>query len=219
MIFSGLDLGQSKDSTALACVDRIAVTPPIPKRRWRYEVKWLQAWELGTRYTKIAEDVGKLYQTPQLRGTCLVPDFTGVGRPVVDQLRASRVQARLVPVLTTGGKLVHEDTANACWNVPKQHLVSNLQVLLQAELVKWSAKLPLAVRLEKELADFRVTITRARNETFGAEASQHDDLMFALMLALWMGERDGGGLTDGIGTASGDDRVLAATAPPGVFAK
>jgi hypothetical protein len=224
MIFSGLDLGQAKDFPALVCVDRQPLTEPLPKRRWRYDVRHLQTWDLGTKYVapkgqpSIAADVAKLYGTPQLAGTTLVPDFTGVGRPVVDTLRAERVRARIVPVTTTSGKLVHEDVDNRAWNVPKKDLVGVLQVLLQANLVRWSPKLPLAARLEKELSDFRVTITRARNETFGAEASQHDDLVLALMLACWLGERDGGGLASGIGVPVDGAANAVESAPAGVFA-
>ncbi len=216
VIFSGLDLGQSKDFSALACVNRLPLAQPLPKRRWRYEVRWLQTWELGTSYVTIAADVGKLFARPQLAGSVLVPDYTGVGRPVFDQLKANRVRARLTPVLTTGGKLSHEGE-NGVWSVPKVELVSTLQVLLQAELVKIGTAVPLADRLRKELTEFRVKITKARNETFGADASQHDDLCFALMLAVWCGERDGGGLTSGIGTPPVGEGNVTETAPGGVF--
>lgn len=214
MIFSGLDLGQTKDSSTLAVLDRIALDKPTPKRRWRYEVRWLQAWQLGTSYPAIVSDVAKLYERPQLERTHLVADITGVGRPVFDMLKASRVRAALVPVLTTGGQLPHLDKETGGWSVPKRDMVATLQVLLQGEFIKWSAKLPLASRFERELSEFRVTITKARNETYGAAASQHDDLVFAVMLAAWLGERDGGGLQDGIGV---DDGSLFENAPREVF--
>lgn len=215
MIFSGLDLGQAKDFTALACVDRHPLPQPLPKRRWRYEVRWLKFWELGTDYVQIAADVARLFGTAQLAGSVLVPDYTGVGRAVFDQLRASRVRARMVPVLTTAGKLAHEQ--DGVWHVPKVELVSTLQVLLQAELVKIGTAVPHAERLKGELREFRVSITRARNEVFGAEASQHDDLVFAVMLACWLGERDGGGLASGIGTPPVGEGNVTETAGEGVF--
>lgn len=176
MIFTGLDMGQAKDFCALACVDRKPLDPPLPKRRWRYEVRWLQSWPLGTAYPVIADGVAALYARPQLAGSFLVPDYTGVGRPVFDMLKARRVAARLYPVLTHGGRAVSQDKDTGAWHVPKAELVSTLQVLLQAGLIAIEPKLKLTERLAKELQDFRVRITRAANETFGAEASQHDDL-------------------------------------------
>lgn len=217
MIVSGLDLGQSKDFTALACLDRQPAPAGSGRRRFRYDVVWLQAWELGTKYTDIAAGVKALYDRPQLARTRLATDFGGVGRPVYDQLKAVRVQARIVPVLLTAGKLVHKDEKSGSWNVPKRDLVAVLQVLLQANLLRWSTKLPLAPRLERELADFRVTITKARNETFGAEASQHDDLVLAVMLAAWLGEHDGGGDVAGIGVPAEGKANVVEGAPRGAF--
>lgn len=216
MIFSGLDLGQRKDYSALACVDRLPLAIPLPKRRWRYEVRWLQTWDLGTAYTKIADDVAALYARPQLAGTTLAPDYTGVGRPVFDLLKSKKVRARIVPVLTTSGKFSHQ-TDDGVWNVPKTELVSLMQVLLQAGLIRIESSLKLTPRLEQELSDFRVTITKARNETFGADASQHDDLLFAVMLGAWLGERDGGGLAAGIGTPPAGEGCAIESAPAGVF--
>lgn len=214
MIFSGLDLGAAKDSTALVCADRVPLETPTPRRRWRYEVRGLKAWQLGTKYTQIAADLQSLYQTPQLAGSVLVPDYTGVGRPVVDTLRSERVRARIVPVLTTSGSIPHEDSDSGGWNVPKRDLVATLQVLLQHGLIVVERSLPLAERLRKEMAEFRVTISKARNETYGAAASQHDDIVFALMLAVWMGEHDGGGIAAGI---SVDEGSVVDRAPREVF--
>lgn len=227
-IISGLDLGQQKDFSALACLDRKPLANPSAKRRWSYTCRWLQTWDLGTKYVappgqrSIAADVKALYETRQLSRSKLVADYGGVGRPVVDQLRAERVKAHLVPVSITGGKLAHRHEATRgnpveYWTVPKVDLVGTLQVLLQAGLLVVDDRLRLAGRLRKELSDFRVAVTRAKNEVFGAEASQHDDLCSAVMLAAWAGERDGGGAS-GVGTpAAGSGSVLEA-APDGVFA-
>ena len=44
--------------------------------------------------------------------------------------------------------------------------------------------------LIRELETFRVKITEAANETFGAwREGQHDDLLLAVALAAWAGER------------------------------
>lgn len=216
LFYSGLDLGQAKDFCALACAQRLPNPTPRPRRPWRYEVRHLEAWELGTSYVEVAGDVERRFAHPTLRGSALVPDATGVGRPVCDLLRSRRVKARLVPVLTTAGKIASR-TDDGVWNVPKVELVTTLQVLMQDGLVQVDPRLKLAGRLKKELQEFRVKITQSRNETFGAEASQHDDLVFSLMLAVWLGERDGGGVQAGIGTPPAGEGSAVESAPDGVF--
>ena len=217
MIFSGLDLGQAKDYTALACIRRIPLKDPVAKRRWRYECGQLLSWPLGVSYPTMAQDVGNVYKHDTMKGSYLVVDYTGVGRPVYDQLKVNQVQARMVPILTTGGKLVSQNKENGAWHVPKTELVSTLQVVIQSDLIKIHSGLKLADRLKKELADFKVKITKAANETFGADSSQHDDLVFALMLAVYYAEMNSGGLVEGIGTPLAGQGTLAESAPPGVY--
>ncbi len=217
LFYSGLDFGQAKDFCALACVKRVPNPTPRPKRAWAYDVLHLESWELGTSYVDIVGDVEKRFATPKLRGSNLVPDATGLGRPMCDLLRSRRVKARIVPVTTTAGKLASRNEETGIWNVPKVDLVTTLQLLMQDNLVRVDSRLKLAGRLKKELQEFRVKITTARNETFGAESSQHDDLVFALMLSTWLGERDGGGIQAGIGVPPAGEGTLAESAPDGVF--
>ena len=74
--------------------------------------------------------------------------------------------------------------------MPKKELVASLQVLLQTRRLKVAKTLPEAATLVRELETFRVKVTEAANETFGAwREGQHDDLVLAVALAAWMGER------------------------------
>jgi len=77
--------------------------------------------------------------------------------------------------------------------VPKIDLVGAIQSTLQSRRLKFADDLPLVPILEKELEAFRTKVTSDRNETFGAwRESDHDDLVLALALAVWFGERDSG---------------------------
>lgn len=221
---AGLDLGKVADFSALAVLEKRPAPVPTRRRRHLYAVRWLETWELGTPYSAIIAGVKARFDTPALRWSALAVDYTGVGTAVVEQIRGVRVPARLHPVLITAGHTVQApdlqaDPPRREWHVPKKELVSTLLVLLEAGLLKWDAKrLPNARRFEKELSDFRVSVTRSRNETFGADGSQHDDLVLAVALAAWLGEHTGGGDPRGIGTASAPPVASAAAAPPGVFA-
>ena len=192
--FVGLDLGQAQDFTALAVLTRPRLTgrESSVERKPPYAVPHLQRFPLGTPYPAIVSAVVDLLRTPQLRGSMLVVDQTGVGRPVVDMLRdgmRGRVTGHLVPVTITGG---HDVTRGerAEYRVPKKELVGVLQVLLQTRRLRIAQSLPEAAILVRELETFRVKIPEAANETFGAwREGQHDDLVLAAALAAWEGER------------------------------
>jgi hypothetical protein len=51
--------------------------------------------------------------------------------------------------------------------------------------------LPLTKTLESELGTFKVKITGAANETYEAwREGQHDDLVLAVAMAAWLGQRN-----------------------------
>ena len=96
-------------------------------------------------------------------------------------------------VTITGGNTPTHEGAN--WLVPKRDLVSTMQVLLQSRRLMVAEELPEAPLLVKELLDFQVKITMAAHDIYGAwREGQHDDLVLATALAVWFGERMGGGL-------------------------
>jgi hypothetical protein len=222
-LICGLDLGTVQDYSALSVLERLPAPVPTPKRRYQYRLRWLETWDLGTKYTDIVAGVAARFDTPALRWSKLAIDMTGVGVAVVDLVRAAKVQARVTPVVITGGHKTTVDPETRESHVPKKELVSTLMVLLQAGLVKWDVKaLKLAARLEKELAEFRVKVTKSANETFGGDKSSHDDLVLSLALACWLGEHSGGGDPAGIsvpdeGAGGGRGGSVVGDAPGGVF--
>lgn len=99
-----------------------------------------------------------------------------------------KLQAVLRPVTITGGFAVTPD-ANG-FHVPKKELVSVLQVLLQQRRLQVARALPHAATLVRELETFRVKITTSANEQLEAwRQRDHDDLVLALGLAVWVAER------------------------------
>jgi hypothetical protein len=182
--FSGLDLGQSQDYTALAVVER--ATRPDPERAgktvYHFAVRHLQRWPLGTACPAVAADVQALFAGPPLQDSALAVDQTGVGRAVVDLFRAAGIGASLRPFTITHGESGKGST------VAKKNLVGAVQVPLQAGRLKIAESLPLAPVLAEELGLFRVKVTASANETFEAwRERDHDDLVLALALALYVG--------------------------------
>lgn len=191
--FVGLDLGQAQDYSALVVLERPVVPVGTPRhlRRPAYDLRYLHRWPLGTAYPAIVKDVRTLLQQPPLPNSILMVDQTGVGRAVVDMLAEGlrgQVTCMFMPVtITAGQQATVSDTG--CFNVPKKILVGTLQVLLQSRRLRIGRSLPGAAALVKELENFRIKITNARQESFEAwRASQHDDLVLAVALAAWEGE-------------------------------
>ena len=181
-VILGLDLGQAADYTALAVLRQSAV-----EGFRRYEALAIKRWPLGTAYTEIVDAVGRLIAKHQLAGQDLVVDGTGVGRPVVDMIRKARTGANLRPVTITAGQ--KESCSDGYWHVPKVALISCTNMLLQNGRIAWNKDMPHVQTLVKELQNYRVKITASANESFNAREGAHDDLVLALALACWFGER------------------------------
>ncbi len=214
----GVDLGQQKDYTALAVVERHYVPmgevqedahyDPDTRRMvfesrqpvaLEYRCRHLERPPLGTPYADVVERV--LEVTRAVGGEPLVAvDQTGVGRPVTELLyrrmheafvanQASKVRPKLLPVTITGG-----DTATRGrdgYRVPKRDLVAAPLVLMQNGQLKIAEGLKLRETLVKELKNFRVKINiSTSHDSYEAwREGDHDDLVLALALSCWAGER------------------------------
>jgi hypothetical protein len=211
--FIGLDLGQTADPSAAAVLQR---QPPEAKPS--YHVRLMKRFPLGTPYTSIVTDMVKLCNTAPFKDACqLVVDQTGVGRPVVDMFRAAASMPRVVPVTITGGHTATFREEDRSFHVPKKDLVGCLQVLLQARRLLVAADLRDAELLVKELGNFRVKITAAANETFGAwREGQHDDLVLAVALAAWLADRAPANRFD-VGTSRGKTGSILDSIPSSAF--
>ena len=78
------------------------------------------------------------------------------------------------------------------WRVPKRDLVGAVQVPLQQQRLQFAEALPLTSVLTQELLTFKVTIDPATaHDSYAAwRERDHDDLVLALALAVWWGERE-----------------------------
>ena len=187
MFFIGLDLGQSRDYTALAILEKLEQLAPGEAGelggRAVYHVRRLERTR-GTPYPDIVARVKEIIG--KLEGASLVVDQTGVGAPVVDMFE----QAGLNPIgiyIHGGDRVTNErDT----YRVPKRDLVGVLQVLLQNGRLKVASELELADVLIREMLNFKVKIDPlTAHDSYSAwREAEHDDLVFAVALACWYGE-------------------------------
>jgi hypothetical protein len=186
----GLDLGQSRDYSALACVEQVEGDDGK-----EFNVRHLHRWPLGTPYTTpegepngIAEDLCELIEQAQ-REVILVLDATGCGRPVVDIFRRYGLGVKkLAPVTITAG--AHATCTGGWWTVPKRDLAGAVAVGLEQRTLRIAPGLKQVPVLAQELTTFRVKTTASGNETFESwREKDHDDLVLATALAVWFGAR------------------------------
>lgn len=196
MFVVGLDLGQAKDYTAISIVERTQVAPSeqrqytgFEKGGIRYDLRHLERVKLGTPYPDVVAHVATLLHQPALSGkTSLAVDATGVGPPVVDLLRMARLPSTVYAITITGGDVVIRLPDG--YRVPKRDLISTLQVMLHTGRLKVAESLPEAQTLVKELLAYKVKITDSGRDVYGAwREGQHDDLILATAMAVWLGEQ------------------------------
>jgi hypothetical protein len=186
-----LDLGRPHEFTALSVLERTEVPDPDkPERRVRhYAVRHLERLPPATPYPEVFTRLTELFAAPPLRGSRLVVDYTGVGRPVLDMLRKAKIGASINPLFVTSGKKSSSDDRGG-WLVPRQEIAATLQVLLQSRRLRVAPALPEATMLAKELAAFQVKMsTAAEMEMDAWRRGAHDDLVLAVAVAAWLGER------------------------------
>jgi len=175
--FVGLDLGQAADFTALAVVERLPsgfTVPMLTRTR-------------GRPYPEIVGRVTDLVTSPPLAGASrLVLDATGVGRPVLDLFRGAGLDAMAITI--TGANRVTGTMRNA--RVPKRDLVNVVLLALQAGTLTIPAELEHTATLARELSEMRRKVSASGHDSYGVwRDGEHDDLVLALALALWLAER------------------------------
>jgi len=180
--FVGVDLGQSRDYTAVAVAEKVE---PGDGGEYELHVRHLERFR-DVLYPDVAKRAKGLMAALELRGrTALAVDATGVGAAVVDMLRKSGLAFDAVTI--TGGDTESHGTTYSDWRVPKRDLIGGLQVLLQSGRLKIASQLEHAETLKRELLNFRVKVNISTgHDSYEAwREGDHDDLVLATSLAAW----------------------------------
>ncbi|MBL8176005.1 MAG: terminase family protein [Bryobacterales bacterium] len=193
--FIGVDVGQSRDYSAIAIVERATVISG-PQDRITYEwpkttlrtLRFLHRVPLGTSFAGIAALVAAITRHPAIQGGSnrLIVDGTGVGRPVVEQIRSHHPDPILHTVIITSGS--NETRTGDTHGIPRKTLLGLLELSLQNSAFKISRGLPLANALLEELNNLQRDPDNPYNDELRpVRPSIHDDLVFATALAYWRG--------------------------------
>lgn len=200
----GLDLGQANDWSALVVVEQSAIEGAPTTARWLYNVRHVDRVR-RVKYDKVAERARDLVE--RLGAAVLVVDKTGVGAPIVDLLSRFGIRSEVVPVTITGGDSPVKHGGE--WSVPKRDLASTVAVCLQTDRLRIGPEVPHAETLVREMQNFRVKVSLSGADTYEAwRSADKDDLVLAVALAVWYGEKalsftlddvGGGGVRDAFG--------------------
>jgi len=118
----------------------------------------------------------------------LIMPYCGVGKPVGDMFRLAHLPCSLYLIFVHGGNAVSWD--GHMIGVPKRDLIAAAQVLLQDNRLKIAENMPDTATLTRELQNYHVKIdpVTAHDSYAAWREGVHDDLVFAVSLAVWLGE-------------------------------
>jgi hypothetical protein len=186
---AGLSLGQANESTGFAVLERRC---PEADGRTRteaaYAVRHLVRYPPGTPYAAIVGALTGVFADKPLKGSPLMVDQTAVGRGVYELFWNGRTGASVQGLTVTSGFGAGTDDRGGQL-VPKKDLVGALQVLLQAKRLKVAPALEYATTLAEELQQFRLKAVPLTDDVVEWRERPHDDLVFAVAVAAWQGER------------------------------
>lgn len=184
----GLDLGQSADYTAGCLLEKKTYPSDFVGPQYaKFRCTSLRRWPLGVDYVDVAKDA------VDLNPDVIVPDFTGVGRPVVDIMRREArnrgFEGKIRPVTIAASDArvkLKTEARGSHWLVPKADLITSIAVMQQRRLLVLP-RVPETELLLTELAQFQVRFSKHANVQFGNSpgARHHDDLVIAAGLASW----------------------------------
>lgn len=176
----GLDLGKNRDPTALALIES-DLDDDIDRLRG------LHRFKLGTPLTQLPALLKPHLTAPPLAGRVRIAiDATGIGGAIVELFREQLPRIDVYAVTITSGASV-SGTRNDP-HVPKQDLIATTSVILEQGWLRIAKAMRETETLRDELLSFQQSTTEHGHDTFGAPSGQHDDLVIALSLALWLRE-------------------------------
>jgi hypothetical protein len=183
----GVDLGQAAEHSALCLLERTEHANGDDKPIRRFGCPYLKRWPLGTAFPAILTEITALVKRPALRECTLVLGATGLGLPLIDMFRRAKLPVKLEPVFIRTGQ--DETVANRVHHVAKVSLISSVLLPLQERRLVFAQSLPDVLILIKELQNYRTKTTQPTNDLIDIREGQNDDLVVALGLGCWWGER------------------------------
>lgn len=158
--YAGVDFGKHQDYSTVAIVK---------KENSTIQLVYLHEFELGTAYTAVINHLVRAQQKFQLQDTLV--DQTGLGEPVLDELKAqgfTNARGLTFTVKT------------------KEELLTTLKLAMEQKRLK----LPYNRRLCQQINEQQYEYSRSGHLQFSHPEGSHDDMLWALSLAVWAATRE-----------------------------
>ena len=205
-IYVGVDLGKKADYSALIFAEPFyprvqALQSLVGGRRLVYHVSRVKRIERETPYPVIARLLKKahkqLLKNKDFDYVYYCIDEGGVGAGVTDQVVELIPDADVYRCTLTGGVNANWKTARDV-SIPKPQMASTLIALFESNRI-FIGKDDNAAQvksLRDELLNYELKVSQAGHDQYGAmKTGEHDDIVTAIGLALWVAEDSGGGST------------------------
>jgi hypothetical protein len=188
--YIGIDLGQACDYTAIAVVEKLKAYKgkcPLDYSdlfTTTYTLRHIERIPLRTSYVDIVRHVNSMTQTLLFKHNCtFIVDATGAGRPVFDMIKNKVRYCSFYSINITSGNT--ESQSNGVRNVPKSSLIASLQIAFETAEIRIPKSLEHLPLLMNELSHFKARIKNTGYTTMNAASGEHDDLLFAVALAVY----------------------------------
>jgi phage FluMu gp28-like protein len=153
--YAGVDFGKQQDYSTVAIVK---------KENDTIQLAYLHEFPLGTTYTAVINHLVRAQQKFQMQATFV--DKTGIGEPVLDELKAqgfTNVQGLTFTVKT------------------KEELLTTLKLAMEQKRLK----LPYHRRLCQQINEQQYEYSRSGHLRFSHPENSHDDMLWALSMATY----------------------------------
>ncbi len=189
----GVSIGLAQDFTAICILERFEeLTGEAKNGRWltafRYQAPHLEWLPLDAGYIEITERLKELIaDLPSYGRLRTLVDWTICDRPLIDHMRKENLKVVPVRIMQSG---TVSGGSYYGFSVRKHLLFSNLRLLFNAGRLKIPEALPEAAELIKELQSFSLrSHSNLTNDLEAWRENPGDDLVFAMMMPCWFGEK------------------------------
>ena len=191
----GLSMGQGAQPTGIAVLEKYTLPGGGAVRQYpTYVCRYLRRWlPPATAYPALAADLKTMFAT--LPGANLVVESGASIKASMNFLRRQGLGASLKPVEV---KVSAPDALiEGAWRVGKGTLIETTRQVLQEQRLVFDDQMPPEVRASTPsvqtvyhaLLTYPFNQAAAANEAFAARDGEYDDLVLAVTLACWFGER------------------------------
>jgi hypothetical protein len=190
----GLSVGQGAQPSGVAVVERLPLVCPGQSRSYacRYLRRWLPP---DTAYPNMVSNLFEMFSDPLLNRNDLVVEAGPGIKAVVAFLRKNRLPAWIRPVEIRASA---EDThVEGIWRIAKASVIETTRQILQEDRLAFDDQMPPEVlkstpstqTIYQALLTYPYNKTPAANDAFASREGADDDLILAVALACWFGER------------------------------